>query len=285
MTILALIPARGGSRRIPKKNTRLLNGHPLLAYSIGAAQRSGIFTGVLVCTDDDDTADLAEQYGASVHRRREASSTEPDVAWLHPLMCQRKEDCYAILRPTSPFRTAETITRAWQRFQDQQPCDSLRAVEEVKQHPGKMWVCQTDQLPAAASSNPAIGSAHVRQRLIPLLPFSAQWHEQPWMQPFTVPWHSSPTQSLPALYVQNASLEIAWRYCAAQPALAVANTYSDHATIAGVSVCPFFTVGYEGFDLNTADDWHRAEALAAFLPVLDPPVPVAALQETAPAQS
>lgn len=284
MTIVALVPARGGSKRIPKKNTRLLNGHPLMAYSIGAAQQAGIFTDVVAVVDDDETADIARSYGASVYQRREMRDDNPDVAWLHPLMCQRQEDCYAILRPTSPFRTAATIQRAWQRFQDQQPCDSLRAVEEVTQHPGKMWICCTDYLPGAASSNPAIGAAVIRQRLLPLLPFASTWQEHPWMQRFEVPWHSSPSQQLPKVYVQNASLEIAWRYCAAQPALSVANTYADHATIAGVTICPFFTVGYEGFDLNTPDDWTRAEALAAHLPVLDPPVPVAAVSASAPAQ-
>lgn len=85
------------------------------------------------------------------------------------------------LRPTSPFRLPETIRRAWSEFQDQEGVDLLRAVEKCSEHPGKMWVLQG-------------------KRMSPLLPFSTM--EQP--------WHSTPYQALPEVYVQNASLEIAW---------------------------------------------------------------------------
>ena len=75
----------------------------------------------------------------------------------------------------------ETIVRAWEAFRGEVGADSLRAVERCSQHPGKMWVIRG-------------------RRLLPLLPFG----------PPEQPWHSSATQSLPAVYVQNASLEIAW---------------------------------------------------------------------------
>lgn len=66
---VAIIPARGGSRRIPKKNIRPFHGLPIIAYSIKTAQASGLFDGIYVSTDDDEIADVAKLYGAAVMRR------------------------------------------------------------------------------------------------------------------------------------------------------------------------------------------------------------------------
>ena len=126
---------------------------------------------------------------------------------------------FSILRPTSPFRLPSTIRRACDAFFSQPGADSLRAVERVKQHPGKMWVIRGE-------------------RLLPLLPFGPQ--EQP--------WHSSPTQSLPEVYVQNASLEIAW-----------SRVPREQGTIAGENIVPFVTDEWEGFDINDPEDLERAE--------------------------
>ena len=87
--------------------------------------------------------------------------------------------------------------------------------------------------------------------------------------PADQPWHSSQTQTLPEVYVQNASLEIAWT-----------RVVSDGRTIAGDVVMPFFTEGFEGFDVNTPDDWMLAEHYVARgearLPsVPQPPYPIA----------
>ena len=68
------------------------------------------------------------------------------------------------------------------------------------------------------------------------------------------PWHSSPTQSLPTVYVQNASLEMAWTY-----------VVRDLHSISGTKISPFFIEGYEGFDINTESDWQEAERIAASL--------------------
>lgn len=69
MSTIAVIPARGGSVRIPYKNIRLFHGNPIMAYSIEAAKDSGIFDRIIVSTDDDEIAAVAIQYGAEVHRR------------------------------------------------------------------------------------------------------------------------------------------------------------------------------------------------------------------------
>jgi N-acylneuraminate cytidylyltransferase len=133
----------------------------------------------------------------------------------------RTYDCFSILRPTSPFRSAVAIRRAWQQFIADPSVDSLRAVELCKQHPGKMWVVRGE-------------------RMLPLLPLT----------PEDVPWHSSQYQALPQVYVQNASLEIAHTRV----------VFEQH-TISGVTMRPFMTEGHEGFDINQARDWELAESM------------------------
>ena len=81
-TIVALIPARSGSKRVPHKNIRPLGGHPLMAYSISAAVNSGVFSEVLVSTDSEEYADIARHYGASVpflSPNKYAESFSPDI--------------------------------------------------------------------------------------------------------------------------------------------------------------------------------------------------------------
>ena len=229
-SIVALIPARSGSKRVPDKNIRPLNGHPLIAYSIAAAIQSGIFERVIVSTDSQQYADIARYYGAEVPflRPMEISGEfSSDVEWVKFLLETLKTqgqvyDCFSILRPTSPFRKPETIQRAWQEFLAQPGVDSLRAVEKCSQHPGKMWVIQG-------------------KRMTPVLPFSLG----------NVPWHSSQYAALPEVYVQNASLEIAWTNV----------VFGDNPSIAGDVVMPFLTCDYEGYDINKPLDWKIAEIL------------------------
>ena len=228
-SVVALIPARSGSKRVPDKNIRVLAGHPVLAYSIRAALQSGIFAAVIVSTDSAQYAEVARKYGAQVPFLRPsamAGDVSPDIDWvsdtLRKLKAQHREfDCFSILRPTSLFRLPETIRRAWDCFLSDPGVDSLRAVEKCHEHPGKMWVLRGN-------------------RMVPLLPFG----------PKDPPWHSSPYQSLPEVYVQNASLEIAWTRVALE----------GH-TIAGEAIMPFLTEGYEGFDVNQPYDWVYAEEL------------------------
>ena len=228
---VALIPARHGSKRVPGKNVRVLQGHPMLAYTIAAARESGVFESVVVSTDGEDIANIARQYGAEVPFLRPAEfsgDTSPDIEWLEYTIAElgrrgRQWDCFSLLRPTSPFRTADTIRRAWALFSSQEGVDSLRAVEKCAQHPGKMWVVRGE-------------------RMFPLLPFG----------PETQPWHSTPYQALPLVYVQNASLEIAWT-----------RIVRERRTIAGDVLVPFLTEGYEGFDINDPYDWMVAERLLA----------------------
>jgi len=225
-SIIALIPARVGSKRVPGKNTRLLAGHPLLAYTVVVAKESGIFQDIYVATDSEDIISIGVKYGAQGFLRSVAIDDEPDIRWVSQFFDWYKPrtiDTFAILRPTSPFRTAGMIQRAWALFQANDWVDSIRAVEEWHGfHPGKMW---------RLSGN----------SIISVMPDC--YTEE-------APFHSSPTQILPAIYRQNASLEMA----------RVAKCLQMH-TIAGTEIMPFFTHGYEGFDINTEDDWYKAEEL------------------------
>lgn len=223
---VAMIPARAGSKRIPGKNHRELCGIPLVAYTIKAAIDSAIFSRIVVSTDSPEVADIAQDYNMEVIRRpvELASATSPDIEWVtHALQSlDHTYDCFAILRPTSPFRTGATIKRAWMEWCAEKPSafDSLRAVERCTQHPAKMW---------KLSGN----------RLIPLLD-----------QPSPVPWHSQQYASLPEVYAQNASLEIAWT-----------KTVTQGKSIAGEKIMAFLTEGIDGFDINTELDWILAEHL------------------------
>ena len=229
---VALVPARAGSTRVPRKNVRVLAGHPLLAYSIAAARRSGLFDAVVVSTDDAEIAEVARRYGAEVPSLRPAEiagATSPDIEWVRHVLDGTSYEAFSILRPTSPFRTAATIRRAWEAFTAVEGADSLRAVRRVREHPGKMWVIEGELMR-------------------PLLP-----------QPEAgVPTHSRQTAALPEVWVQDSSLEIAWTRIVAD------------GEIAGARVQPFFPEGLEGFSVDYPDDLERAEALVAADPDLLP---------------
>ena len=233
---VALIPARGGSKRVPGKNIRPICGQPLIAYAIQSAVDSGCFEKVLVSSDDTETLEIAASMGADcIHRPDEfAHDTSPDIDWVtHALKAVGTTpafDTFSILRPTSPFRTAETIQRAFSEWQvanavsngtSQVKYSSLRAVQLVSQHPGKMWQKRGSEL-------------------VPLM-----------IQPLEQPFHDSQMAALPPVYVQNASLEIAW-----------VKTVEETSTISGSRVLPFLTIGHEGFDVNCEIDWTIAQILS-----------------------
>lgn len=215
----------------------------MIAYTIAAAKASGVFSAVVVSTDDERYADIARHYGAEVPFLRPAEIAgehSPDIEWVVQVLAGlvsagRHYDCFSILRPTSPFRRADTIKRAWDSFLTQHGVDSLRAVEKCRQHPGKMWVLRG-------------------ARMMPLLPLSPQER----------PWHSQQYISLPEVYVQNASLEIAWSRVALKG-----------GTIAGSVLVPFLTQDLEGVDVNDPRDWDWAEQQFAERPDALPEVCIA----------
>lgn len=241
ISCVALVPARSGSKRIKDKNITLIGGHPLIAYTIAAARASGVFDRVIVSTDCPNIAEIARSYGAEVPFLRPteyAGDTSPDIDFvLHVLERLQEEgytpDCFSILRPTSPLRQPETIQRAWKQFIEDGEADSLRAVSKCAQHPAKMWKLEG-------------------LRMRPVL-------ENPNRD--EVPWHSRQYADLPETYVQNASLEIAWR-----------KTAMESRSIAGNTIMPFVSEGYEGFDINYPEDIVVLEHLLNSGAVQLPPV-------------
>ena len=124
--ILVVIPARGGSKGIPRKNIRLLNNRPLISYSIGIARASKYVDDVVVTTDDSEIALIAEKFGASVVRRSSelASDEVPLDPVVYNAMVQKEKlafdeyDIVVTLQPTSPLLKTETLDKSLEKFED-----------------------------------------------------------------------------------------------------------------------------------------------------------------------
>ena len=225
--LTVLIPARAGSKRVPGKNTRCLGGKPLIQWTIDAAKAANVFQ-IIVSTDDAVARRIAEEAGCYIHLRKPQHATDEatDYAWVDDLRHLITTPYFAICRPTSPFRTASTIRRGFAALVCSR-AHSIRAVERVTYpHPGKMWTFEGRYM------RPVMDGLH----------------------PDGTPWHSSPTQSLPAVYMQNASLEMAqtWALLATK-------------SISGYIIAPLLTDGREGFDLNTPEDFAEAERIVQAL--------------------
>lgn len=235
MSAVALIPARAGSTRVPGKNVRELHGHPLIAYTIASAIDSGVFDRVVVSTDSPEIAEIAQHYGAEAPFLRPESmsaSTSTDIEWMIHALDQLGADGYqpevaSLLRPTSPLRQPASIAKAMALFLSSEGYDSLRAVSRCAQHPAKMWTISSD------------GS-----ELVPLLDLPAD----------DVPAHSRPYETLPPVYIQDASLEIMW-----------SKTIRD-GSIAGSRILAWMTPYPEGLDVNYPSDWIVLEDVLTQLP-------------------
>jgi CMP-N,N'-diacetyllegionaminic acid synthase len=236
---VAFVPARSGSERVPQKNVRPLAGHPLLAYAIETAQLSGSFERVVVSTDSEEIADVARWYGADVPFLRPAqfaTATSPDIEWLTYTLGELPEryELFALVRATNPFRGPDVVRRGLEQLLATPEADSVRAVELVKQHPGKMWLLADD----GRTMRPLLEQSHL-----------------------DVTWHAGQYQALPRVYVQNSALEIAWT-----------RVVTETGTREGAVLTPFLTQGLEGFNVDDEEDWARAEQLVASGEAKLPPI-------------
>jgi len=146
--ILAIIPARGGSKGLPGKNLRRVLGHPLLAYSIAAAKSSRLVTRTICSTDDATIAAAARQYGAETPFMRPAELAGDEtldlpvfqhaLAWLEQQEKWRA-DSVVQLRPTSPVRPPGLVDQAVQMLVDDPAATAVRAVCPAPANPFKMW--------------------------------------------------------------------------------------------------------------------------------------------------
>ena len=216
--IIALIPARQGSERIKNKNIAKISNHPLIAYTISAAKKTNLFSNIVVSTNSIMYSKIAKKYGAEVPFLRPnniSTSHSTDYEWVSYTIKKLEKiglffSHFFILRPTSPFRTASTILKAWKQFKRHKKADSLRAVEICKQHPGKMWLKS-------------------KKFIKPFFPGKK----------YNQPYYNLQFQSLPKILVQNASLEIS-----------KVKVLSLYKSITGKKIIPFYTTGVEGFDIN-----------------------------------
>lgn len=205
--VLALIPARGGSKGIPRKNLLLVAGKPVIAYSIEQALASRHITRTIVSTDDQETADVARAFGAEVPFMRPAAlaqdlSTDLDV-FRHALLHLRDQEGYrcdlvAHLRPSGPVRRVAVIDAAIEMMLNRPDADSMRSVSRADQTPYKMWRIVDDTLQ-------------------PLLRLEGM------AEPY-----SMPRQTLPEIYWQNGYLDLV------RP-----NTVLERNLMAGDRILPF----------------------------------------------
>lgn len=224
--ILALIAARSGSKRVKGKNIKLLHGKPLIAYTIEAAQKSRLITRVIVTTDSQEIARIARKYGAETPYLRPAriakgSSTEYEfhqhaIDWLKHNEGY-EPDVIVNLYPTTPFRMPSTIDNAIHVFLKHPLADSLRSVTKCSEHPYKMWRVQGDYL-------------------------------KPFVQKKDSGNHTLSYQSLPEIYIQNASIYIT------SP-----RTLRKYKSTVGKKVLRFIMDADESLDINSMYDFMLAE--------------------------
>jgi YrbI family 3-deoxy-D-manno-octulosonate 8-phosphate phosphatase len=232
--VLALIPARGGSKGIPRKNIRPFAGHPLIAYSIAAARQAETVTRVVVSTDDDEIAAVAREYGAEVPFLRPPELAQDDTTDLpvfqHALRWLADHEGYhpevvVQLRPTSPVRPPGLVDAAVRLLLAHPEADSVRGVVPAGQNPFKMWRIDPE-----------------RGCLQPLLTL-----------PGVPEPYNAPRQSLPPVFWQTGHID-AIR----------ARTILEKNSMSGTVILPLQIDPRYTVDIDTPTDWQRAEWLVYF---------------------
>ena len=241
MQILALIPARGGSKSIPRKNIRPLAGYPLIAYSIAAALQSKLISRTIVSTDDEEIARVAQGYGAETPFMRPAefaldNPTDFPV-FTHALSWFKangryQPDILVQLRPTTPLPPPGCIDQAVQLLLDHPEADSVRGVIPSGQNPYKMW--RIDE----------------QGRMTPLLSLPGM------TEPF-----NAPRQELPQTYWQTGHID------AIRP-----STILSKGSLSGDVIYPLLIDPRYAIDIDTLRDWKHAEwlILQGDLPIIHP---------------
>jgi len=147
MKIITIIPARGGSKSLPKKHILSLNGKPLLCYSVDYSLRSQLVTSTVVSTDSQEIADIAKSSGASVPFLRPGEYARDDTR-DYPVIRHALDffegqgqifDLYVLLRPTSPLRPSGLIEKALEILEDNVDATSVRSMARIKEHPYRAW--------------------------------------------------------------------------------------------------------------------------------------------------
>jgi N-acylneuraminate cytidylyltransferase len=224
-----LIPARGGSKSIPRKNIRPFAGYPLIAYSIAAGRAAETVARVIVSTDDQEIAAIACRYGAEAPFLRPAELAQDDtpdlpvfqqaLAWLEENEGYQPE-IVVQLRPTSPFRRTWHIDQAVLRLIERPDADSVRTVCIPFQNPFKMWTIAPDSF------------------------------MQPLIEINLAEAYNLPRQALPEVYWQTGYVDAAWT-----------DTIRAKRSMTGKNILPLVIGQDEWIDIDSPDDWRRAERL------------------------
>jgi CMP-N,N'-diacetyllegionaminic acid synthase len=228
MEVLAIIPARGGSKGLPNKNILPLAGHPLIAYSVQAGLLSPSITRTIVSTDSPQIAAIAHSYGAEVPFMRPAEfaqelSTDLEV-FIHALEWLRIHEGYVPdlviqLRPTSPVRQVTIIEECISRLQ-QSTADSLRVVTPAPITPYKMWRVPSEHEP-----------------MVPLL--TVEDIAEPYNQP---------RQILPPVYWQIGMLDVI------RP-----EVISEQHSMSGQRLLPYVVGSHFAVDIDDLASFKKAE--------------------------
>lgn len=154
MKSIAIITARGGSKRIPGKNIKPFLGKPIIVYSIEAARNSGVFDEVMVSTDSEEIAEVARQYGAAVpfmrsEQNADDHATTADV--IAEVIRQYEEqgihyEVFCCIYPTAPFITKEILRDAWQQLSANDAADAAVPVVRFSFPPQRGFVVQNGEL-------------------------------------------------------------------------------------------------------------------------------------------
>jgi len=229
--ILALIPARGGSKGIPRKNIRSFAGYPLIAWSIAAAQQSQRVTRVIVSTDDEEIASVARQYGAESPFLRPAELAQDKTLDLpvfeHALKWLAenegyKPDVVVQLRPTSPIRPCDCVDNAIKILLEHPRADCVRGVVPAGQNPHKMWRIPKPDGP-----------------MTPLL--EVPGIDEP---------YNAPRQILPPVYWQTGHIDAIRR-----------STITRKHSLTGNKIYPLVIDPRYTVDIDNLSDWAKYEAM------------------------
>lgn len=232
--VLAVIPARGGSKGIPRKNIRPFSGFPLIAWSIAAARQAETVTRTLVSTDDPEIAAIAVDLGAEVPFLRPTELAQDATTDL-PVFQQTLEwlgdhegyrpGVVVQLRPTSPIRPRRCVDDAVHLLLEHPDADCVRGLVPAGQNPHKMW-----------RIDPESG------RMIPLL--NVPGLPEP---------YNAPRQALPPIYWQTGHID-AIR----------STTILEKGSMTGNTIFPLIIDPRYTVDLDTPNDWAKAEWLVSF---------------------
>ena len=230
--ILALIPARGGSKGIPRKNIRSFAGYPLIAWSIAAAEQSQLVTRVIVSTDDEEIAAVAREQGAETPFLRPAEFAQDHTTDLpvfeHALQWLEENEGYKPeiviqLRPTSPIRPKDCVDTAIKILLDHEDADCVRGVVPSGQNPYKMWRFAGEDQP-----------------MKPLL--EVEGIAEP---------YNAPRQILPPVYWQTGHIDVIR-----------ASTIKQKKSLTGDVIFPLVIDPRYTVDIDHLSDWAKYEALA-----------------------